>query len=54
MGKQAWAKEQTVSEDLKYLKVPNFIHFFTGSILLPVPVPVLELIQVFWRFRVGF
>ena len=29
-------------------------HCFPGSIFLTVPVPVLELIQVVWRFRVRF
>ena len=27
-------------------------HCCNGSIFLPVPVPVLELIQIVWRFRV--
>ena len=30
------------------------VHCCNGSIFLPVPVPVLELIQIIWQFRVRF
>ena len=34
--------------------LPSMNHCCNGSIFLPVPVPVLELTQIIWQFRVRF